>query len=168
MAMKPKTRVGIGYDAHRLVEKRPLILGGVRIEQERGLDGHSDADVLIHALIDALLGAARMGDIGQHFPDTDEKYRDADSLELLKTVLSMIDNKGWKVGNADVTLLAEKPKVAPHIADMITNLEAAGMPEDSVNIKATRGEGMGFIGREEGMAAIAVAMIEKRGPLLDR
>jgi 2-C-methyl-D-erythritol 2,4-cyclodiphosphate synthase len=109
-----------------------------------------------------------MGDIGQHFPDTDEKYRDADSLELLKTVLSMIDNKGRKVGNADVTLLPEKHKVAPHIADMITNLEAAGMPEDSVNIKATRGEGMGFIGREEGMAAIAVAMIEKRGPLLDR
>jgi 2-C-methyl-D-erythritol 2,4-cyclodiphosphate synthase len=168
MAMKPKARVGIGYDAHKLVDSRPLVLGGVRIEHERGLDGHSDADVLIHALMDALLGAAGMGDIGQHFPDTDEKYRDADSLELMKAVLSMIGNKGWKVGNADVTLLAENPQIAPHIVDMTTNLEAAGMPEGSVNIKATRGEGMGFIGREEGIAAIAVAMIEKRDPLLDR
>lgn len=160
--MSGNFRVGIGYDAHRLVEGQPLILGGVRIAHEQGLDGHSDADVLVHALMDALLGAAGMGDIGQHFPDTDETYRGADSLELLKSVLNMIRKKGWEVGNADVTLLAEKPKVATHIPKIILRLEASGMPEGSVNIKATRGEGMGFIGREEGMAAMAVALIEKK------
>ncbi len=157
--MSGNFRVGIGYDAHRLVGNRPLVLGGVRIEHERGLDGHSDADVLAHALMDALLGAAGMGDIGQHFPDTDEKYRGADSLDLLKIVLSMIRNEGWEVGNADVTLLAEKPKIVSHVPDMISRLEAAGIPADSVNIKATRGEGMGFVGREEGMACMAVVLV---------
>ena len=161
--MSDQIRVGIGYDAHRLVEGRTLVLGGVRIAHGQGLDGHSDADVLVHALIDALLGAAGMGDIGQHFPDTDETYRGADSLELLKSVLTMIRKRGWEVGNADVTLLAEKPKVATHIPKIILRLEASGMPEGSVNIKATRGEGMGFVGREEGMAAMAVALLRRLG-----
>ena len=160
--MSGNFRVGIGYDAHRLVDGRPLVIGGVRVDHHRGLDGHSDADVLVHALVDALLGAAGMGDIGQHFPDTDEKYRGADSLGLLQTVLTMIREQGWEVGNADVTLLAEKPKVAPQIRAMISNLEGAGMPEGSVNIKATRGEGMGFIGRQEGMACIAVALLNRK------
>ncbi len=157
--MSDQLRVGIGYDSHRLVVGRSLVLGGVRISHDRGLQGHSDADVLTHALMDALLGAAGKGDIGTHFPDTDESYRGSDSIQLLETVLSMLTDNGWKPVNADITLLAEEPGVAPHVAEMISNLEAAGMPAGSVNIKATRGEGMGFIGRKEGMAAMAVVMI---------
>ena len=153
-------RVGIGYDSHRLVQGRKLILGGVEIPSEKGLHGYSDADVLIHALMDALLGAAALGDIGQHFPNTDEAYKDADSLDLLKHVLLILDKDGYEPVNVDVTLMAEQPKVAPHIGHMIVNIEAAGMPEGSVNIKATTGEGMGFVGREEGMAAMAVAMVK--------
>jgi 2-C-methyl-D-erythritol 2,4-cyclodiphosphate synthase len=153
------TRVGIGYDSHRLVEGRKLILGGVDIPSEKGLHGHSDADVLAHALMDALLGAAALGDIGQHFPNTDEAYKDADSLQLLKQVLVILEKDGYVPVNVDVTVMAEQPKVAPHIGHMIVNIEAAGMPEGSVNIKATTGEGMGFVGREEGMAALAVAMV---------
>ena len=154
-------RVGIGYDSHRLVEGRKLILGGVDIPSGKGLHGYSDADVLVHALMDALLGGAALGDIGQHFPNTDETYKDADSLDLLKKVLVLLEKDGYEPVNVDVTLMAEQPKVAPHIGHMIVNLEAAGMPEGSVNIKATTGEGMGFIGREEGMAALAVAMIKR-------
>ena len=160
--MSDRIRVGIGYDAHKLIEGRPLVIGGVHIQYEMGLDGHSDADILVHALMDALLGAARMGDIGRHFPDTDDDYRDADSLKLLEKVLSMLEKNGWKLVNADITLLIEKPKIGAFIGDMITGLEAAGMPQDSMNIKATRGERMGFIGRQEGMACLAVALIEKK------
>lgn len=159
--MDVNVRVGIGYDSHKLVEGRNLILGGVDIPSEKGLLGYSDADVLAHALMDALLGAAALGDIGQHFPNTDEKYKYADSLELLKEVLIILEKDGYEPVNADVTLVAEQPKVALHIGHMIVNIEAAGMPEGSVNIKATTGEGMGFVGRQEGMAAIAVAMIKR-------
>ena len=157
--MSDQLRVGIGYDSHKLVEGRKLILGGVDIPSEKGLLGYSDADVLAHALMDALLGAAALGDIGQHFPNTDEAYKDADSLELLKLVLVILEKDGYEPVNVDVTLVAEQPKVAPHIGHMIVNIEAAGMPEGSVNIKATTGEGLGFVGREEGMAALAVAMV---------
>ncbi len=154
-------RTGIGYDTHKLVEGRLLILGGVKIDHDRGLAGHSDADVVVHALIDALLGAAGLGDIGSHFPDTDESYKDADSIALLKNVIELLSHRGWKVSNADVTLLAEKPLVAPHIEDMVKNIETAGLGSGAVNIKATRGEGMGFVGRQEGMAALAVALISR-------
>ncbi len=157
----PNIRVGIGYDTHRLEDDRPLILGGVKIDHDRGLAGHSDADVVVHALMDALLGAAGLGDIGSHFPDTDESYKGADSVALLKEVIELLFQQGWKVSNADVTLLAEKPVVAPHIEDMVRNIENAGLGSGAVNIKATRGEGMGFVGREEGMAALAVALIMK-------
>ena len=156
-------RVGIGYDSHRLVEGRKLILGGVDISSEKGLLGYSDADVLVHALMDALLGAAALGDIGQHFPNTDEAYKDADSLDLLRQVLVILEKDGYEPVNADVTMIAEQPKIAPHIGHMIVNIEAAGMPEGSVNIKATTGENMGFVGREEGMAALAVAMVKRIG-----
>jgi len=156
-------RIGIGYDSHRLVEGRKLILGGVDIPSEKGLHGYSDADVLVHALMDALLGAAALGDIGQHFPNTDEAYRDADSLELLKEVLLILEKDGFTPVNADVTVMAEQPRIAPHIGRMILNIEAAGMPEGSVNIKATTGENMGFVGRGEGMAALAIAMVKAIG-----
>ena len=154
-------RVGIGYDTHRLEDDRPLILGGVKIDHDRGLAGHSDADVVVHALMDALLGAAGLGDIGSHFPNTDESYKGADSVALLKEVIELLSQQGWKVSNADVTLLAEKPVVAPHIEDMVRNIENAGLGSGAVNIKATRGEGMGFVGREEGMASLAVVLITK-------
>ena len=158
--MSDRLRVGIGCDSHRLVEGRKLILGGVEIPSEKGLDGFSDADVLVHALMDALLGAAALGDIGQHFPDTDEAFRDADSLDLLREVLVILEKDGYEPVNADITLMAEQPKVAPHIGHMILNLEGAGMPGGGVNIKATTGEEMGFVGRGEGMAALAVAMVK--------
>lgn len=157
--MSENIRVGIGYDSHRLVPGRKLIIGGVDIPSEKGLDGHSDADVLVHALMDALLGAAALGDIGQHFPNTDEAYKDADSLDLLRKILVILEKDGYEPVNVDVTLVAEQPKVAPHIGHMIVNIEAAGMPEGSVNIKATTGENLGFIGRGEGMAAHAVALV---------
>lgn len=158
--MEIRTRVGIGFDAHKLVDGRDLVLGGVHIPFHRGLDGHSDADVLVHALMDAMLGAAGLGDIGRHFPDTDPHYKDADSINLLKLVINILKLNDYRLVNADITLVAEKPKVAPHIHEMTRNLEGAGLPHGSVNIKATRGEGMGFVGREEGMAAMAVAMVE--------
>jgi len=161
--MDVNVRVGIGYDSHKLVEGRKLILGGVDIPSEKGLLGYSDADVLVHALMDALLGAAALGDIGQHFPNTDEAYKDADSLELLRSVLVILERDGYEPVNADVTVIAEQPKIAPHIGHMIVNIEAAGMPEGSVNIKATTGENMGFVGRGEGMAALAVALVKRIG-----
>ncbi len=160
--MGDRTRMGIGFDSHRLVEGRDLILGGVRIPYEMGLEGHSDADVLTHALMDALLGAAGMGDLGGHFPDTDDMYRGADSLELLKEVLDLLRKDGWEAVNADATLLAESPKMAPFIPRMIGKLEDAGLGPGTVNIKATTGEGMGFVGRGEGLAAIAVALVRKK------
>ncbi len=153
-------RVGHGYDVHRLAEGRKLILGGVEIPFEKGLLGHSDADVLAHGVMDALLGAAGLGDIGRHFPDTDPAYRGADSLELLARVAGLLGERGWSVGNVDATILAQRPKLAPHIPQMAENLaKAMGVPPDRVNVKATTEEGLGFTGSGEGMAAHAVALI---------
>jgi 2-C-methyl-D-erythritol 2,4-cyclodiphosphate synthase len=149
---------GIGYDAHRLAEGRPLVIGGVRIPHDRGPDGHSDADVLTHAVIDALLGAAGLGDIGEHFPDTDERYAGADSIELLRDVVALLGPR--EVLHVDATVLMERPKVGPHreeIRDMLAG--AMRVAPDRVNVKATTGEGMGFIGRQEGIAALAVATL---------
>jgi 2-C-methyl-D-erythritol 2,4-cyclodiphosphate synthase len=156
-------RSGIGYDSHRFAEGRPLILGGVEIPgAERGLSGHSDADVLTHALIDALLGAAGLGDIGQHFPDTDERYRDADSLELLREVCSFLAEHGWEIGHLDASVICDAPKLSPHRDEMRSRLAAAaGLEPLEVNVKFTTTEGLGFIGREEGMAALAIATVER-------
>jgi 2-C-methyl-D-erythritol 2,4-cyclodiphosphate synthase len=151
---------GIGYDCHRFAEGRRLVLGGVEIEHDRGLDGHSDADVLTHAIIDALLGAGSLGDIGQHFPDTDERYRDADSLELLRSTVELLGERGLTPVHVDATVVLERPALAPH-RDRIRAVLAAtlGLAVEHVNVKATRGEGMGFVGREEGAAALAVATV---------
>ena len=155
-------RIGHGYDVHRLVEGRRLILGGVDIPWERGLLGHSDADVLTHAVMDALLGAAGLGDIGRHFPDTDPAYAGADSLRLLAHVAALLRERGFTVGNVDATVLAQRPKLAPHIPQMRDNLaRAMGVDPEQVNVKATTEEGLGFTGSGEGMAAHAVALIEK-------
>lgn len=155
-------RIGHGYDVHRLVEGRKLILGGVDIPFEKGLLGHSDADVLAHAVSDALLGAAALGDIGKHFPDTDPAYAGADSLKLLKHVVKLLNEKGWKVGNVDATILAQRPKLAPHIPVMVHNLAAClGVEIDQVNVKATTEEKLGFTGSGDGMAAHAVCLLEK-------
>ena len=155
-------RIGHGYDVHRLVPDRRLILGGVDIPYEKGLLGHSDADVLTHALMDALLGAAALGDIGKHFPDTDEQYRGADSMALLRQVRTILSDQGFTVGNVDCTVLAQRPKLAPHIPAMRENLsEAMGLPLDCVSVKATTEEGLGFTGEGLGIAAHAVALIEK-------
>lgn len=155
-------RIGHGYDVHRLVGGRRLILGGVDIPWERGLLGHSDADVLTHAVMDALLGAAGLGDIGRHFPDTDPAYAGADSLHLLAHVVKLLRERGFTVGNVDATVLAQRPKLAPHIPQMRDNL-ARMMEVDvsQVNVKATTEEGLGFTGYGEGMAAHAVALIER-------
>jgi 2-C-methyl-D-erythritol 2,4-cyclodiphosphate synthase len=151
---------GIGYDCHQLAEGRRLVLGGVELEHERGLAGHSDADVLTHAVIDALLGAAGLGDIGQHFPDTDERYRDADSLELLRATVELLRERGFSVEHVDATVVIERPKLAPHRGRMRAALAGAiGIAPDHVNVKATRGEGMGFVGRGEGAAALAIASL---------
>ena len=153
-------RVGTGFDVHALVENRALILAGVRVPYERGLLGHSDADVALHALMDALLGAAGKGDIGKHFPDTDDKYEGADSRRLLRVVVEMLQKDGWQVNNADVTIIAQRPKLAPYIAamrELVAN--DLGITEDAVNIKATTTEKLGFAGRGEGIAAEAVASI---------
>ena len=155
-------RIGHGYDVHRLVEGRPLILGGVNIPYEKGLDGHSDADVLLHAVSDALLGAAGLGDIGKHFPDTDPAYKGADSGELLQTVGEKIAAAGYKVGNIDVTMIAQKPKLRPYIAEMEQNIAGAlGMEASRVNVKATTEEHLGFTGSGEGMACHAVCLLEE-------
>ena len=154
-------RIGHGYDVHRLVEGRDLILGGVKIDYEKGLLGHSDADVLLHAVSDALLGAAGLGDIGRHFPDTDPKYKGADSLELLREVYRKISGKGFRVGNIDVTMIAQKPKLKDFIPQMQENIAAAvGVAPDRVNVKATTEEKLGFTGSGEGMACHAVCLLE--------
>ncbi len=154
---------GIGYDCHRFATGRRLILGGVEIPHERGLEGHSDADVLTHAVIDALLGAAGLGDIGEHFPDTDERYRDADSFALLETVLTTVIAAGFEVENVDCTVLMEAPKLSPHRQAIRERLaRALGLGATRVNVKATTGEGMGFVGRGEGVAALAVASLRSR------
>jgi 2-C-methyl-D-erythritol 2,4-cyclodiphosphate synthase len=155
-----QTLTGIGYDAHRFSDGRRLVLGGIEIEFERGLEGHSDADVLTHAIIDALLGAAALGDIGQHFPDTDERYRDADSLELLRATVALLAQRGYAPAHVDATVILERPALAAHRERMRSALAAAlGLAEEHVNVKATRGEGMGFVGRGEGAAALAIATL---------
>ncbi|MBK9730575.1 MAG: 2-C-methyl-D-erythritol 2,4-cyclodiphosphate synthase [Chitinophagaceae bacterium] len=154
-------RVGFGFDVHRLVAGRPMVLGGVVIPFSKGPDGHSDADVLIHAICDALLGAAGLRDIGFHFPDTDSSYKNIDSKLLLKEVMIQVAIKKYKVGNIDVTLCLEQPKINPHIPDMKKVLaEALAIQQDDISIKATTNERMGFIGREEGVAAYAVVLLE--------
>ena len=155
-------RIGHGYDVHRLVEGRNLILGGVKIDYEKGLLGHSDADVLLHAVSDALLGAAGLGDIGRHFPDTDPKYKGADSLELLREVYRKISEKGFRVGNIDVTMVAQRPKLKDFIPQMQENIAAAvGVTPDRVNVKATTEEKLGFTGTGEGMSCHAVCLLEE-------
>jgi len=155
-------RIGHGYDVHRLVEGRDLILGGVKIAHKTGLDGHSDADVLLHAVSDALLGAAGLGDIGRHFPDTDPKYKGADSLELLRIVGEKVTDAGYRVSNIDVTLIAQKPKVKDYIPQMQSNIASAlNLEAGRVNVKATTEERLGFTGREEGMACHAVCLLEE-------
>lgn len=156
-------RIGHGYDVHRLVPDRRLVLGGVEIPYERGLLGHSDADVLAHAVMDALLGAAALGDIGQHFPDSDPAYAGADSLALLEQVAALLERRGWSVGNVDATILAQRPKLAPYIPQMRENLaRRMGAEPDQVSVKATTEEGLGFTGAGEGIAAHAVALLVKK------
>jgi len=158
-------RVGLGYDSHRLAEGRRLILGGVEIPFERGLDGHSDSDVLTHAVIDALLGAAGLGDIGHHFPDTDERWRGADSILLLEQVVAMLAERGLAIVNVDCTVIMEAPKVSPHRDAIRARLAAAlGVSEGQVNVKASTGERMGFVGRGEGAAALAIAAVDGDPP----
>ena len=156
-------RVGMGYDVHRLVENRKLIIGGVEIPYEKGLLGHSDADVLLHAISDALLGAAALGDIGKHFPDTDEKWKGADSLKLLEQVGNMLEEKLYFIENIDATIIAQRPKLAPHIPTMRDNLAMRmGVEPGQVNVKATTEEKLGFTGSGEGMAAHAVCLLTRK------
>lgn len=156
---EPLMRVGCGFDAHRLVEGRPLVLGGIEVPFDRGLEGHSDADVLTHALCDAILGAIGEGDIGRHFPDTDPQYKGILSLVLLESVVALALARGWKVGNADMTLILQAPKVAPHVPEMMKKLGEALGKEAAINIKATTTEEMGYTGRGEGIAAMAVVLM---------
>lgn len=154
-------RIGTGYDVHKLTQDRKLILGGVNIAFEKGLLGHSDADVLVHAVMDALLGAAALGDIGKHFPDTEEEYRGISSIELLKKVRVLLEDKLYLIENIDATIIAQRPKLAPHIPAMVKNMaDALGIEEDRINVKATTEEGLGFTGAELGIAANAVCLLE--------
>ena len=156
-------RIGHGYDVHRLVPDRPLIIGGVSIPHEKGLLGHSDADVLLHAISDALLGALALGDIGKHFPDTDPRYEGADSLRLLNEVFQMVTQQGWTVGNVDATVLAQAPKLAPHIEQMRRNIASAlGTDPERISVKATTEERLGFTGEKLGIAAHAVCLLIKQ------
>lgn len=156
-------RVGMGYDVHRLVKGRRLVLGGVEIDFEKGLLGHSDADVLIHAVCDALLGGAALGDIGEHFPDSKERYKDIDSMALLSETMRILSERGYAVENIDVTLIAQAPKISPHKKKIRENIAAAcGISTDKVSIKATTTEGLGSIGKGEGMAASCVAMLAEQ------
>ena len=155
-------RIGHGYDVHKLVEGRAMILGGVKIEFEKGLLGHSDADVLLHAVSDALLGAAGLGDIGRHFPDTDPQYKGADSLKLLQIVAEKVKAEGYRVSNIDVTMIAQRPKLKDHIPQMVKNIAfAVGIAENRVNVKATTEEKLGFTGSGEGMSCHAVCLLEE-------
>lgn len=155
-------RIGHGYDVHRFCEDRRLILGGVEVPCEKGLLGHSDADVLLHAVSDALLGAVALGDIGRHFPDTDPKFKDADSRVLLKYCVSLLKEKGYKISNIDATVIAQKPKLAPFIEQMAKNIALdCGIADDKVNVKATTEEGLGFTGQLLGISAHAVCLIEE-------
>ena len=155
-------RVGQGYDVHALVPGRRLVIGGVEIPHGRGLLGHSDADVLLHAITDALLGAAALGDIGRHFPDTDERWRGADSAALLRETASRVRARGWEIGNVDATIVAQAPRMAAHIPDMLRVIAAAlGVNEERVNLKAKTAERLGFVGRAEGIEAHAVALVRR-------
>ncbi len=154
-------RIGQGYDVHRLCENRALIIGGVNIPYEKGLLGHSDADVLLHAIADALLGAAALGDIGKHFPDTDERYKGADSLKLLEAVGDLLAQNGYRIINVDATIIAQKPKMSPHILQMRENIAVALKTDaNNISVKATTEEGLGFTGKEEGISALAVCLID--------
>ena len=162
----PELRIGHGFDVHAFAENRKLIIGGVEIAHDRGLLGHSDADVLLHAICDALLGAAGLGDIGRHFPDTDPAYAGIDSRDLLRHVALLIAAQGWQVGNVDATIIAQAPKMAPHIAGMVANIATdLGVEATRVNVKATTTERLGFTGRGEGIAAEAVCVIVKASAL---
>lgn len=153
-------RVGMGYDVHKLVENRKLILGGVEIEHEKGLLGHSDADVLLHAIMDSILGALALGDIGKHFPDTDEKYKGADSMKLLEHVYNLIKEKGYVIGNLDATIIAQAPKMAPHIQKMRENIaRVLNTDINNVNVKATTEEGLGFTGNKEGISSQSICLL---------
>lgn len=155
-------RIGHGYDAHVLAENRRLVLGGVEIEHEKGLLGHSDADVMLHAFMDAMLGAAALGDIGRHFPDSDEEYKDADSMKLAERVVELVEDVGYTLGNADITIIAQKPRLAPYIEQMRENIAlVCGVDKDSVNVKATTTEGLGFEGEKKGISAHAVVLLYK-------
>ncbi|MEJ8303101.1 2-C-methyl-D-erythritol 2,4-cyclodiphosphate synthase [Saccharibacillus sacchari] len=155
-------RIGQGFDVHQLVEGRPCIIGGVTIPYEKGLLGHSDADVLLHTISDAILGALALGDIGRHFPDTDEAFKDADSLKLLEDVWKMAQERGYALGNLDATIIAQKPKMAPYIPQMVTVIAGAlGAEESRINVKATTTEWLGFTGRGEGIASQAVVCLTK-------
>jgi 2-C-methyl-D-erythritol 2,4-cyclodiphosphate synthase len=154
-------RIGFGYDSHRLVEGRKLIIGGVEIPFGKGLAGHSDADVLCHAITDAMIGALGLGDIGRHFPDSDQKWKDAVSTELLKYILELVRMNGYSVAWVDTTIIAEQPKISPFIDAMKESLSATGIPPGNINVKAKTNEGMGFIGRGEGIAAYAVCLLDK-------
>lgn len=159
-----KIRVGFGFDVHQLRENHPFILGGVKLEHHAGAFGHSDADVLVHAICDAILGAANLRDIGYHFKNTDERWRGISSLVLLEECVRLIGEKGWRLGNIDAMLCLEAPKVNPHVPDMKRNIAmAAGISEDDISVKATTNETMGFVGRQEGVVAYAVCLIEKAG-----
>lgn len=161
--MTPDFRIGQGYDVHRLVPSRPLVLGGVTVPYEYGLLGHSDADVLLHAVMDALLGAVAAGDIGKHFPDTDPRYSGVSSMKLLSEVLSVVAERGYAVGNIDATVVAQKPKLSPYITAMRENIaRAAGVDTDRVSVKATTEEGLGFTGNGEGIAAQAVVLLIRK------
>jgi len=162
--VSPSVRTGIGYDSHRFAEGRPLILGGIEIEgAERGLSGHSDADVLTHAVMDALLGAAALGDIGDHFPDSDERWRDADSIALLSEVCRLVTEVGWAVENVDATVICEAPRLGPWRDAMRARLaQAIGLDRGAVSVKFTTNEGMGFVGRGDGAAALAVATLARQ------
>lgn len=154
-------KIGIGYDVHALVEGRKLILGGVEIPHEKGLLGHSDADVLVHAIEDAILGALALGDIGKLFPDTDPAFKDRSSLKMMEKVIDLIENKGYRVGNIDSTIIAQSPKLAPYIDEMRKNIaHVCGKPIEDVSVKATTSEKMGYEGRKEGMTAMAVVLLE--------
>ena len=158
-------RVGNGFDVHALVPGRPLVLGGVAIPYERGLAGHSDADVLLHSLCDAILGALALGDIGVHFPDTEPRWKGADSRMLLRHVATLAATQGWQIGNVDVTVIAQAPRLAPHVAAMRANIAAdLGCTEDRVSVKATTTESLGFAGRGEGIAAMATALLARIEP----
>jgi 2-C-methyl-D-erythritol 2,4-cyclodiphosphate synthase len=153
-------RIGFGYDSHRLIKGRKLILGGLEIPHEKGLHGHSDADVLCHAIIDSIIGALGLGDMGKYFPDTDQQWKDASSIELLLKTVGLMKKKGFEILWIDTTVIAEKPKLEPYINTMKSNLSKIGIPENAINIKAKTNEGMGFIGKGEGIAAHAVCLLK--------